>query len=285
MPALAASFFGGKSRLARWLLKGKLPDGAVFLRHRGGLILEVPSLNDAIGWHLLIDGVYEPHEQAFMKRLLAGGGVFVDVGANVGVHALPLAAQRDDACVLAVEASSLILPLLRANVARNGLCDRLVELGCAAGAAETESAFVEAEATVFGRGSLTAATNDVCTVPVRPLDAIIDECAPSAVRLIKVDVEGFEAGVFRVANRALSAVRKPWIVFEFLDLAEQSAGEQVGAAQSPLLGHGYRLFQMLPGSGHLRALSEPLKVGYATLVAGDADSALADLALLEWVVD
>ena len=49
----------------------------------------VPSLREPIGFHLLIDGVYEVEAVEFMLGQLRAGSVFVDIGANIGVFTAP----------------------------------------------------------------------------------------------------------------------------------------------------------------------------------------------------
>lgn len=79
-----------------------------------------------------------------------------------------------------------------------------------------------------------------------------------------MDVEGFEAAVFRGANELLTGPTPPTVVFEFLDWAETRSGEEPGTAQRILLGHGYQL-ALLDQPG--RELAHPVTVGGAMIVA------------------
>jgi FkbM family methyltransferase len=264
----------GKARLARLMLDRD--SGPLKLRHRDGAQLIVPSLRDSIGWHLLIDGIYEPAEQALMCRLLLQGGVFIDVGANVGVHAIPIAMRMPGLQVLAVEASEATLGYLRANVALNQLQTRITVVPCAAGAEEGESGFVEADQSRFGQGALSANAAEGTQVRVRRLDDIVRDAGGAKVGVIKIDVEGHELEVLTGARQILSATQRPWVVFEFHGEAEQDAGHGPGAAQEFLIGLGYRLRQLSSRGDRLSDLTAPLRAGFATLLAVPPGERIAD---------
>src|SRR5215211_4151308 len=83
----------GKTRLARFLLKPHLKGRDVTVTDRNGYSFSIPCLAEPIGFHLLIDGVYERDVLEFILARLRPGGTFVDVGANIGVLTLP-AAQK-----------------------------------------------------------------------------------------------------------------------------------------------------------------------------------------------
>jgi hypothetical protein len=55
------------------------------------------------------------------------------------------------------------------------------------------------------------------TVQVETLDSIIQKDRIETIRFIKIDVEGFEAEVFRGASRVLKSVRPQAILFESVD--------------------------------------------------------------------
>ncbi len=71
-------------------------------------------------------------------------------------------------------------------------------------------------------------------VATRTLDSVLSELAITSVDVLKVDVEGFEAAVFRGAERLLSGPNPPIVVFEFCDWAEQRSGYCIGDAQRVL---------------------------------------------------
>src|SRR6516164_5334031 len=82
----------GKTRLARLALRPFLKDGMVRIPDRFGNVLHLPGLEEPISVGLFAFGVYEPDTLWAILQHLNPSGVFVDVGANVGTHALPVAA-------------------------------------------------------------------------------------------------------------------------------------------------------------------------------------------------
>ena len=78
-------------------------------------------LPDMIQTYLYLFGVWEPDVTAFIRRRLSPGDTFVDVGANVGYHALLAAGSVNGrGRVVAIEASPRIFRMLRENLAGNG---------------------------------------------------------------------------------------------------------------------------------------------------------------------
>ena len=261
----------GKARAARLLLGSCLQAQDVRLRDKYGCPIVVPSLREPIGFHVLIDGVYEVEPLEFTLSRLQAGSTFVDVGANIGVFALPVARKvGSSGCVLAIEPSSNVFPYLKRNIILNGSSNvRLRQ--CAAFDSDSEILrFYEAPIDHFGMGALAAQfhTKPVA-VPAQTLDRILDEERIGRVTLLKVDVEGFEGAVFRGAKRLLTGDDPPLIVFEFSDWAEARVlGGRVGDAQWVLRGYGYHIWRLSDfACKRGQPLGDAVVSGYETLVA------------------
>jgi FkbM family methyltransferase len=259
----------GKSRLARALLERRLGAGEARVRDRFGLSYRVPDLREPVAFRLLVDGVYEPEVLSFVLDRLPAHGAFVDVGANIGVFALP-AARRvgPHGRVVAIEASDTVFDCLRSNAAANGLSHVNV-LHVAALDAEGDVPFYPAPADHFGMGAL-APQFDAASVevPGARLDRLLAVANVTHVDVLKVDVEGFEVKVFAGALRLLLASHPPVIVFEFSDWAEARApGAQPGDAQRFLMAHGYSVWTLTDYSRRRAALRAPITTGEAMLVA------------------
>src|SRR5580765_7707639 len=114
--------FRGKARVARTILGDTAGYGSFLVQTRSNLRFVVPSLADSIGFHLYIDGIYEPAEIAWVLARLEPGDVFVDVGANIGVFTV-MAAKRvgPTGRVIAFEPSPSVIRYLEENVRLNEL--------------------------------------------------------------------------------------------------------------------------------------------------------------------
>src|SRR5438552_3845100 len=81
----------GKARLAKVLLRKHLHVRDVEIHARYDCTFLVPSLAEPIAFHLLTDGVYEGQTLELLLKHLRSGSTFVDVGANIGAFAVPVA--------------------------------------------------------------------------------------------------------------------------------------------------------------------------------------------------
>ena len=66
----------GKGRLARTLLKHRLPEGENRVTDRLGLSYRVPNLHEPAAFSLLVDGIHQPDVLEVVLDLLPEGGTF-----------------------------------------------------------------------------------------------------------------------------------------------------------------------------------------------------------------
>ena len=135
----------------------------------------------------------EPYELEMLRDMrmrLAPGDLVLDVGANVGNHALYLAAVAG-ARVIAFEPNEHLAEALEASVARNTLEDWIQVSAAGLGASAGTAGFARsvpdnlgAQTLVLGKGEITVTT----------LDSLGIE---GPARAIKIDVEGMEIDVLR----------------------------------------------------------------------------------------
>lgn len=253
------------------MLGSLLQSEDVTVSDRTGCKYLVPSLREPVAFHLLVDGAYEPETLRLLLSRIGPGSTFVDVGANIGALTIPAARKMGaSGIVVAIEASPRVFPYLAHNVEVNGISN--IRLRCCA-ASDSESTglpFYEAPADHFGMGSLGPQFHaEPAPVPAQTLDRILAEEDVTEVSVLKVDVEGSEAAVFRGAAGLLNGAHPPIVIFEFCDWAEaRIRGEKPGAAQMLLREFGYRLW---PLDGFRRRGSRPLEreltEGSAMLVA------------------
>ena len=257
--------FPGKLRLAKLLL-GDLR-GPSLIKDRCGFTYEVPDLREPIALHLLINGAYEPETQDLLLRFLPLGGVFIDVGANIGTFTIPAAKHvGSSGRVIAIEASREVFNVLQKNVDTNKV--KNVQLVCAAaGASAGDTEFYPAPADHFGMGSRAPQFNAApIAIPSVMLDSLVQSFNLSSVDLIKIDVEGFELDVLKGASGLLSAKKPPLIMFEFCDWAETRSGGDLGAAQRFLMDCGFQIWRA-SDYGHGSPMTKPLTTDGDMLVA------------------
>ncbi len=259
----------GKSRLARLLLGSRLTQGPFLIEGAAGSKFLLPNAEETVGFHMLISGIYEPDEVNWVLDRLHPGDTFVDVGANIGLYTV-MAAQRvgPTGRVVAIEASRDVFPYLAHNVALNNLTNVSLFEMAADSTASDNRVFFKAPMDRFGSGTMTPEFGgSPIDVVARPLDTILAEAGIAGpVRVMKVDVEGFEDRVFAGAKNLLDSDEGPDVIFEFYDWAEREAAAP-GSAQRRLVEFGYAIGR-LDANGHEEPLTDILTSGGATLVAG-----------------
>ncbi len=191
-------------------------------------------LNDArdhlLGHSLDSGKTWEPWQFLLYSRLIGPTATCLDIGGNVGVNALAMAAQADKGRVYSFEPIPFVHDLLARNVTLNGFTN-IVPVNCGCSNANTM------ETIVYDRDKLgcshliqaggTAVAHDpdasVSSVPVflRRLDDWIAETAPGPIDFVKVDVEGFELEVLEGAPSLFTAGKAPPSIFEFSVLPQR----------------------------------------------------------------
>jgi FkbM family methyltransferase len=168
---------------------------------------------------------YNREELDFLRGYVPAGGSFVDVGANVGTYALPLARHVGaGGRVIAIEPH----PVTHARLAFNRAASGLTQVTLVAAAAgdldgelmiETDGDNLGASHVVTGQASANA-----IRVPSRKLQGILAEAELSSVDALKIDVEGFEDRV--LIGFFAAAPQSVWpraVVIEHLSRAEWQA--------------------------------------------------------------
>jgi FkbM family methyltransferase len=156
------------------------------------------SFPDIIHVYSYFFGVWEPAVTAYYEKVLHSGDIVLDIGANVGAHAL-LASQLVGATgrVHAVEASPLIFRQLKHNLDVN-CADNVIAYNFAVlDRPESVPVFLNKDenlggTTVILSEALNRGSVQESVVEGRPLSMIVPVGEICAARLIKIDVEGAE---------------------------------------------------------------------------------------------
>jgi FkbM family methyltransferase len=187
---------------------------------------------------------YEPRTAQAIKQNLSAGGTFWDIGANVGLFSL-LASKivGPGGRVCSFEPSPEVFKLLSANT--RGL-HSIRAIQCGVGNADAVAAFATQglssaasfveDVTEINQAYLPETPIRKVEVNIRKVDTLAKELGPP--RLIKVDVEGFEAEVLKGASWILSNVR-PILIIEIHPPQLTLSGGTEALIFQLLTDHGY----------------------------------------------
>jgi FkbM family methyltransferase len=183
-------------------------------------------------------------EMLTWRGFLRPGDLFIDVGANVGNYAIW--AAEAGAEVVALEPADDTFRLLEENVALNGYTIKAIH--AAAGASPGTARFTSGLDCINRLDPEGTAVTAVLTI-----DSIIGD---RVVAGMKVDVEGFEIGVLRGCERALSEHRVRLIQLEWNARSVPAVGTDRQPVADLLAKHGYALYRAEP-DGSLAILTNP----------------------------
>ena len=192
---------------------------------------------------------YGRKELKLLRQVLARGGLFIDIGANIGVFTLSIA-DLNDVQVIAVEPNPITVERLRFNLSANQFENvNVIESVIGQSNSTTEFTIFPNDLGISGTGqrsSLKPTTKEpqIRQLPMRTLLSIIEEYEITSITALKIDVEGDEDKVlipfFDTASRAL---------WPRLIIIEDNRPEPPLILSRMLNNHGYR--QILRGHANV----------------------------------
>jgi len=206
---------------------------------------------------------WEIDQLEYIAMVGPSGGIYLDVGSNIGNHAVFFGLFCADH-VVAIEPNPRLHPILRRNIDANDLGGRttVVPVGIsdtdlvgAMALRDEHGGNIGASHIVPGQAAAAAGER----VELRRLDDVMAELAPSLpslpVTFLKIDVEGMEMGVLRSAATLLREHR-PQIFIELItdDALEEATSvlREFGYAWVDRLGSPPSYHFIVPGRHALR---------------------------------
>jgi FkbM family methyltransferase len=170
---------------------------------------------DAIQKHHLDGMFYEQEELALISQFLRADRAFVDVGANVGNHAIFVSKLRRSSKVIVFEPNPVAIEILRINLLLNQ-CENVDTrfLGIALGASDNIVRVVD-DPRPHNLGGAGVAMDVDGDVVLMAADSLL---AGESVGFIKVDVEGLELQVLE----GLKDTIRRWRPTMFVEVMEDN---------------------------------------------------------------
>lgn len=210
----------------------------ILVRISDGVTLAVPPSLSSISTYVLLEQErWFEKENAFVLNFLKSGMTVVDIGANIGVYSLPMAAKvGPGGRVISYEPASEPRVLLTAAKAINS-AENLEIVGIALSDSERQGHLAFGASSELNSLKGSGAGEDV---RISTLDSENAARAWEAVDFIKIDAEGEEERIL-VGGSAFFAQHTPLVLFEI------KAGESINVRlRSAFIALGYECYRALP---------------------------------------
>jgi FkbM family methyltransferase len=217
------------------------PSSAGLISQNAGIIVKaflrgkevyffVSNIWDAIQNHHLNGAFYELEELQIIARYFKRNGVFLDIGSNVGNHAIYVEKFLDPASIIVIEPNPAAINILDLNIRLNQL-SRIDSQFIGVGLGDREET-VAIDVPVNNLGGARLRPQQAARLHVVRGDSLF---RGRSIDFIKIDVEGAELKVLRGLEETLTANR-PRI---FIEVENEHANAFVDWAKQ----HHYRIVE------------------------------------------
>ncbi|WPB75647.1 FkbM family methyltransferase [Archangium violaceum] len=202
--------------------------------------MKVDLRDEIVGTLLYVEGDYEPEFRRLLEHLEVEGGVCLDIGANIGLHTLTLSRRVGPrGKVISFEPEQHNHELLRENLRLNhaeNVDARHMAVGNRMGSVRMAlHPYNYGDHRVAGEG--TGGTGQ--EVPLTTVDEAVKDIPAGEIRLVKIDVQGYEHNVLQGMRRTVE--RNPGMVLlvEVFPEALLQAGSSASKLVQALVDMGF----------------------------------------------
>ena len=187
----------------------------VWTQVKGGEVLA--SLNDYVGKSAYFVGDLDRKVSWILSQIVKEGDTVFDIGANIGIVTLHLSQlTKSSGMVYAFEPNPYLAALLRETLLKNSLSNvKLFPIALGSQKSKLQLSIPDGN---MGAASLVRRSQfinqKIIDVEVDTLANIIEQEKIKNIKLIKIDVEGFEADVLKGGMSFLKEVKPTVILFE-----------------------------------------------------------------------
>jgi FkbM family methyltransferase len=196
------------------------------------------------GFTILREGVYEPLLTTAVKDILRPGDTFVDLGANEGYFSIIAAKQvGTSGRVISIEPQSRLQYVLTRNIVENDVSNVLTVPCAVSDSVGTATLFLNPDITNGGSGLARFTRYRLPTEIVyqTTLSRLFHTCGVEAVRLMKMDIEGFEYETLLGSRELFRAGQIDHIAVDFQPHQIDGRGKSIAHLRDFLTECGYAL--------------------------------------------
>ncbi len=217
--------------------------------NHGFRLIVQPGIGKGVERSIYLTGTYEEGTLAVFSALLRPGDVALDVGANIGLmtlHAARLVGETGQ--VFSFEPMPDIFSQIESNIELNRAQQVRAYSTALGSQSNTLPLFAHPE---INRGSSSLVSNEgappAAIAKIMPLDDFVSEEIRRPIRLIKIDVEGWELEVLRGASATLSRPDAPILCVECSELHPLEGGTVADLYTLLASDNKYRCFALKRG--------------------------------------
>ncbi len=226
-------------------------------------ILVDPIIDKGLETSLYYHGTYETGTLNVIKMCIREGDSFIDVGSNIGLMSLFVSKIiGKNGAVYSFEPEPEIFTIFLKNIEINKVVNIFpynLALGSDKNTATIYSNFD------LSRGSASFIKSDKnslgAEVTVQKLDNFVTKNNISDIRMIKIDVEGWELEVLKGANRFLGSPNAPIICIEYSNLHPVQNCQLIDSYKYILAVNNYSVYKLKKGK---EMVSKLIKITSAT---------------------
>jgi FkbM family methyltransferase len=223
--------------------------GNSFFEHNLGDNFRINLYRDSVLSKIIYDG-FEEEELNFIKKILKKDDVFVDIGANVGLFSL-IASQvvGNKGLVIAFEPTLITFNRLLENISLNNL-NNIQAINCGLSNESGELNFYISDNGYDAWNSFAPSADNklqrTIKVNVSTLDKELKDVDKAKIKLVKIDVEGWEKFVLKGGEIFFNNYC-PIIMVEFTDENTFNAGYSVHEIYDTMVNYGYEWYTIKNG--------------------------------------
>jgi len=183
------------------------------------------SSREQTGHDIIVQGAYEPVTVGLAKTIMQDGGVFFDVGANIGLFSIQLS-MIENVVVYAVEPSAGIFSKLLKNI-RLSHAENIhpINIGLS---------YQDGFAYMFNKHPGNLGTTKVVEkieqdshlIRLCTLAELLTYLKITEIKLMKIDVEGYELNVLKGLFEDRNTIYPENLILEFNELIEETGHNQ-----------------------------------------------------------
>jgi FkbM family methyltransferase len=201
--------------------------------------------NNTIESKILVSSRFrESKELGIISGFIKNGGIFLDIGANIGYYSL-MAAKLGATKIIAIEPNPIVLDRFTRNIKLNGF-DRKIKTFQTGVGAKRASMDLRLSHIDMGSSSIVNSklNSDKIKIKIIPLSELLKKEDITRVDVLKIDVEGFEDRVLFPYFRTLDKNLYPRLIL--MEDSSQKNWEQ--NIFEWLLANGYRVLTRTRGN-------------------------------------